>query len=384
MSLRIAFFTDACLYQVNGVSRTVERLLGFLEEQGCQTVVFAPNDPVQPAHGLQPRRKAYLYQGIPLPFYAECRLGVPLSPRFYEAFTGFKPDLVHLVTEYSMGLAGLHCACRFGVPVVSSYHTDIARYAAYYRLPFLSEATWRYLVWFHRQCRLNFYPSRSTGQVLAERGIPNLQYWGRGVDTTFFHPCKRDDLLRRRLGPGPLLLYVGRLAPEKDLDVAFTALEQVLRTYPEAKLILAGDGPLGPVIRHQPPAGVLPLGMLQGEELSRLYASCDLFAFPSTTETYGNVVLEAMASGLPVVASLSGGITENLRPGSNGLDFPPHQSQGMAEAILALLDNGTLRRQLSAGARRHAETRSWANALNPVLEGYRSVVVAASRLQQAV
>ncbi len=384
MSLRIAFFTDACLYQVNGVSRTVDRLLGFLEEQGCQTAVFAPIDPTQPLPGLQPRRKAYLYHGIPLPFYAECRLSMPLSPRFYAAFTGFKPDLVHLVTEYSMGLAGLYCACRFGVPVVSSYHTDISRYAAYYRLPFLSEATWRYLVWFHRQCRLNFYPSRSTGQMLAERGIPNLQFWGRGVDTTLFHPHKRDDLLRRRLGSGPLLLYVGRLAPEKNLDVAFAALEQVLHTYPEAKLILAGDGPLGPVIRRQPPAGVLPLGMLQGEELSRLYASCDLFVFPSTTETYGNVVLEAMASGLPVVASLSGGITENLRPGSNGLDFPPQRSQGMAAAICALLDNDLLRRQMSVAARRHAETRSWTNALTPVLEGYQSVALAKNPLQQAV
>ena len=195
-------------------------------------------DPAQPLRSQRPRRRTYLYQGIPLPFYAECRLSVPLSPRFYEAFTSFKPDLVHLVTEYSMGLAGLHCARRFGVPAVSSYHTDISRYVAYYRCPFLSETAWRYLVWFHRQCRLNFYPSRSTGQVLAKRGIPNLRYWGRGVDTTFYHPGKRDESAAPPPGAGPLLLYVGRLAPEKDLDVAFTALEQVRRTYPEAKLIL--------------------------------------------------------------------------------------------------------------------------------------------------
>jgi phosphatidylinositol alpha 1,6-mannosyltransferase len=379
VSLRIAFFTDAYFSQINGVSRTVEHLLRFLEERGCQTVVFAPGDPAQ-----APRRRAYLYQGIPLPFYAECRLGVPISPRFYEAFTGFKPDLVHLVTEYSMGLAGLYCARRFDVPAVSSYHTDISRYAAYYRLPFLSEAAWSYLVWFHRQCLLNFYPSQSTGHVLARRGVPNLCYWGRGVNTDLFHPEKRDGSLRRRFGPGPLLLYVGRLAPEKDLEVVFAALEQVHRSYPKAKLLLAGDGPLGPAIRRQPPAGVVPLGMLQGEELSRLYASCDLFAFPSTTETYGNVVLEAMASGLPVVAPLSGGITENLRPGSNGLDFPPHHSQGMAAAICSLLNDESLRRRLGAGARCHAETRSWARALEPVLDGYREAALHGRSLRQAV
>ncbi len=384
MSLRIAFFTDACLTQVNGVSRTIERLLGFLDERGCKTVVFAPNDPSQPPHNQRSRRRTYLYQGIPLPFYAECRLGVPISPRFYEVFTGFKPDLVHIVTEYSMGLAGLHCAWRFGVPAVSSYHTDLSRYMAYYRLPFLTESVWRYLVWFHRQCRLNFYPSQSTGQVLAERGIPHLRYWGRGVDTALFHPGKRDDLLRRRLGQGPLLLYVGRLAPEKNLDVLFTALTLVRGAYKDAKLVLAGDGPLGPAIRRQPPPGVISTGMLQGEELSRIYASCDLFAFPSTTETYGNVVLEAMAAGLPVVAPLSGGITENLRPGANGLDFPPHQPEGMAEAICRLLQNDSLRCQMSAEARRHAETRSWSNALSPVLEGYREVVPAGRSLPRAV
>ena len=382
MKLRIAFFTDACLSQVNGVSRTVERLLGFLDERDCQTAVFAPNDPSGPPQ--RPRRRTYLYQGIPLPFYAECRLGVPISPRLYEAFTGFKPDLVHIVTEYSMGLAGLHCAWRFGVPAVSSYHTDLSRYVAYYRLPFLSESVWRYLVWFHRQCRLNFYPSQSTGQILAERGIPHLRYWGRGVDTTMFNPGKRDDLLRRRLGPGPLLLYVGRLAPEKNLDVLFTAMEQVRGAYPEAKLILAGDGPMGAAIRRQTPPGVIPLGMQQGEELRRIYASCDLFTFPSTTETYGNVVLEAMAAGLPVVAPLSGGITENLRPGINGLDFPPNQPRGMAAAICTLLQNDSLRRQMADEARRHAETRSWSNALSPVLGGYREVVPASRLLPKAV
>jgi glycosyltransferase involved in cell wall biosynthesis len=283
-----------------------------------------------------------------------------------------------------MGLAGLHCARRFGIPAVSSYHTDLSRYMPYYRLPFLSESVWRYLVWFHRQCRLNFYPSQSTGQVLAERGIPHLRYWGRGVDTTLFHPGKRDGLLRRRLGPGPLLLYVGRLAPEKNLDVLFTAFEQVRGAYPEAKLVLAGDGPLGPSIRRRPPPGVVPLGMLKGEELSRVYASCDLFAFPSTTETYGNVVLEAMAAGLPVVASLSGGITENLRPGTNGLDFPPHQPQGMAEAVCALMQNNSLRCRMADEARRHAETRSWSNALGPVLDGYWEVVPAGRSLPEAV
>lgn len=367
--MRVAFFTDTYYPQVNGVTRTLEQLLAFLEAQGHAVLVFAPADP----RGHPPRR-ACLFRGIPVPFYAEMRLGLPFSLNLHRTILDFSPDLIHLVNEYSLGLAGLHWAKRLGVPAVGCFHTNIPRYLEYYGLPFLSEAAWRYLVWFHRQCAVNFYPSGKIGEVLAARGIEDLVYWGRGVDTGLFNPDRRDPALRRRLGGGPLLLYVGRLAPEKELAVAFNALTLVHRQYPTAKLLLAGDGPLGPSIRRQPPEGVISLGQLEGHDLARLYASCDLFAFPSTTETYGIVVLEAMASGLPVVAPLSGGITENLQPGVNGLDFVPGEPEAMARAIIKLLADEPLRRRLSIQAHRHAQQRSWPHTLAPVLETYQELL----------
>jgi glycosyltransferase involved in cell wall biosynthesis len=247
----------------------------------------------------------------------------------------------------------------------------------------LTPVAWNYLTWFHRQCQVTFYPCRGTGDALAARDIPRLVYWGRGIDPNLFNPKHRDENIKRRFGPGPLLLYVGRLAAEKEPEVAMAALARIRQQYPQAKLLMAGDGPLGANLRRQTPPGVVFLGLVQGEDLSRLYASCDLFLFPSTTETYGNVILEAMASGLPVVAPLSGGIAENLRPGYNGLECEPHSPAAMARAALTLLENRALRLQMAAQARRHAESRTWTRALAPVIETYEQVLAERYPLCQA-
>lgn len=387
--MRVAFFTDTYFPQVNGVTRTLERLRTLLEEQKWETMVFAPEvpgeqadkgrekeqvnrKPVASRHDLAGNRTGRC-RGIPVPFYPQMRLGLP-SPELFIALQEFKPHLIHLVTEYSLGVAGLRWARLLGVPAVSSFHTDIPGYLTYYGFPFLAPVAWQYLTWFHRQCRVTFYPCRSYGEDLAARGIRNLVYWGRGIDTDFFNPARKDPEWCRRFGPGPFLLYVGRLAPEKEPEVAIAALALVRQQYPEARLLVAGEGPLAASLRRQTPPGVVFLGLVQGEELSKLYASCDLFLFPSTTETYGNVVLEAMASGLPVVAPLCGGISENLRPGYNGLACEPHSPGAMARAAVTLLDNRPLRIQLAVQARRHAEGRTWLKALTPVVKTYEEVL----------
>ncbi len=367
--MRIAFFTDTYYPQVNGVTRTLEQLLTFLEQEGHEVMVFAPTD-----SQIHSSRQVCVCKGVPVPFYAEMRLGLPFSLTLYQTILDFSPDLIHLVNEYSLGLAGLYWAKRLGVPVVSCFHTDIPHYFKHYGFPFLSEAIWRYLVWFHCQCKVNFYPSSKFGEILARRGIKNLVHWGRGVDIDLFNPNRYDPNLRHRLGEGPLLLYVGRLAAEKGLDVVFNALTLVRRKYPTARLLLAGDGPLGSDIRHQPPEGVIPLGQLEGNDLACLYASCDIFTFPSTTETYGLVILEAMASGLPVVATLAGGISENLQPGVNGLDFVPDKPESMAEAINKLLADKQLYQRLSEQAYRHAQERSWSRSLSTVLNAYQKLL----------
>ncbi len=178
-----------------------------------------------------------------------------------------------------------------------------------------------------------------------------------------------------------MLLYAGRLAPEKNLDVLTNAYSQVKRYYPHTKLVIAGDGPLASKLMQEAPHGVIFTGKLSEEELAVYYASGDIFTFPSTSETYGNVVLEAMASGLPVVAPMCGGIGENLQPGINGLDFRPHNSQDMAKAIIKLIEDEELQRQMRQNARRHAEGRTWDHAFAPLLEGYYNSMAAKQQLK---
>lgn len=369
--LRITFFTDTYWPQVNGVTRTLERKIKFLNIRGHETVIFAPADP----RG-KPGGRVYTFPGVPVPFYGEMRIGLPWSGHLRSILEDFQPQVVHLVTEYTIGYTGLRWSRKLGVPAVASYHTDIPQYLAYYHFPFLSETAWKYLVWFHNQCQINFCPSEAARRELAQRGISRLAVYGRGVDGELFHPGRRSESVRQRYAPGTriILLYAGRLAAEKNIGVLLEAFTMVRSAYSDVTLVLAGDGPLAPALARQQPAGVVLAGQLASEELAQLYASSDLFVFPSTTETFGNVVLEAMASGLPVVAPLAGGISENLQPGVNGLACPPDDPQALADKVLGLLADPGERQRLGQAARRYAEGRSWDRALAPLLAGYEAVV----------
>jgi len=318
--------------------------------------------------------------GLPVPFYPQMRLGLA-HRRLGKELSAFAPHIVHLVTEYSMGWTGLCWARRRGVPVAASFHTDIPGYLSFYGFPFLSSLAWQYIAWFHRQCLVNFYPCEVYGDILKSLGVPNLVRWGRGVDTEAFHPRHRDEAWRRSWGPGPLLLYVGRLALEKEPQVAMAALKFIREEFPQAKLLMAGEGPLQGKLEREAQEGVVLLGLAKGRDLSRLYASCDLFLFPSVTETYGNVILEAMASGLPVVAPLAGGVKENLIPGYNGCPCEPHSPRDMARAALQILKNTQLKEALSRQARSHAEERTWEKALGIVLDTYIKITSGSAALK---
>lgn len=380
--MRIAFFTDTYLPQVNGVTRTINRLRSFLAERRIDSIVLAPEDP----RGIS-QEGLFVFKSIALPFYPELRLGIPWDFQVDNIMSKFRPDVVHLVTEYTIGLAGLKWAQKTQTPIVASYHTNFPEYLMYYNLPFLSEAAWHYLSWFHNQCRLNFCPSDVTKDVLVSRGFQNVEVWGRGVDTGLFSPSKKDMALRQKYCGGKdclLLLYAGRLAPEKDLHVLVKAFEKIKRQFPDTKLVMVGEGPLAQKLKQESCRDVIFTGELGQKELAVHYASCDIFAFPSASETYGNAVLEAMASGIPVVAPLRGGVKENLYPGFNGLDFKPHDAAEMARAIMRLIKYGDVRRQMGQNARHHAESRTWGKAFAPLLEGYYAMAAESRSEQKAV
>jgi len=369
--LKLAIFTDTYLPQVNGVSRTIARISSHLQKQNIPCLIFAPECGPLP----EDCKNVHTFSAFDLPFYPECKIALPSYPVVREILDSFKPDLVHLVTEFSLGLCGLKYAKDHRLPAVASYTTNFPQYLAYYKVGFLKNWAWRYLRWFHNQCRLNYCPSPAIQSLLMKKGFHNLTVWGRGIDTGLFSPDKKSEFLKK-LAPGKNLffLYVGRLAPEKDLDVLFNAWRTVSGRLPGAQLVITGDGPLAGELKEKNVDGVVFTGYRHGEELSTIYASSDIFVFPSTTETFGNVVLEAMAAGLPVVGPAAGGVKNLLVDGHNGLACRPRNHHDMAAAMLKLARHDELRAQIGSRARQYAIERSWENLLRSLVESYRAVI----------
>jgi glycosyltransferase involved in cell wall biosynthesis len=278
----------------------------------------APDLAAMPVHVKLP--------SVAFPPYPDIRVAAPLYASVRNAMRELRPDLVHCQTEFVAGRLGQRAASELGVPLVSSYHTDFSRYTESYNVPWLRDRVTRYIATFHARSRRVYTPSEHAKGDLARMGVHDVEVWGRGVDTDQFHPGKA--LAGRRLRPGGedacVFLHVGRLAPEKGVHVVMAAFRQLCATHPElrASLVIAGDGPAAPALKRGAPEGVHFLGNLDRHTvLPVLYASADAFVYSSETETLGLVVLEAMASGLPVIATPAGGVADNLRHERNGLAF---------------------------------------------------------------
>jgi glycosyltransferase involved in cell wall biosynthesis len=284
----------------------------------------------------------------------------------------FRPDIIHVATEFAMGVTGARIGRQLGVPVVASAHTDYEKYASRYNLDWFMRAGWSYLRWFYRQASTVLCPSTFYQHHLACRGVPNTGIWSRGVDATRFHPMHRREEYRRSLNVGAgetLVTYVGRIAREKDLDLLVRAWA-MLAPGSGTRLALVGRGPLENELRRMNVKGVILAGMKHGADLSAAYASSDVFAFPSTTETFGNVLLEGMASGLPCLATRAGGVMEFARHGSNAWLVQPHSADALAEGLDTLLRDRDLRLHLGSGARRTALDRGWEPVFDSLLDEY--------------
>lgn len=364
--MRIALFTETFLPKTDGVVNTLCYLLDHLEKRGHQTVLFAPEGS-ESSYGATP---VVALKGFCFPLYPEIRL-VPPWAQVGEALHRFQPDLVHLLNPLALGVAGLRQARRLGLPTVASYHTDLPGYARLYGFKNLDRVAWSYLRWVHRQADLNLCPSQTTLDELQAHDIPGLKIWSRGVDTERFRPGFYSEAMRARLSGGhprlPLLLCVGRLAAEKRLDW----LAPLVHALPSVRLALVGDGPERAVLQRRfAGSPVVFTGYLRGEELARAYASADIFVFPSASETFGNAVLEAQASGLPVVAAAAGGPAELVQDGWNGFLFAPEDQEAMIADVRRLAGDRRLAHRLGRAGRVQAETRSWTAVLDELLGEY--------------
>jgi len=355
--VRIALVSDAFTPEVSGVVTVLRRIVEMLVRAGHDAAVVAPEYPdSQPGHGVGELR----VPSVAFPPNPAVRLSLPRFRRVAHFLDGFQPDLVHVVTEGPLGFIGRRYALRRRLPLVTSYHTHFSQYCRYYGVPALESAVWSLLTWFHRPARVIHTPGEAARDELRRRGLGQASVWGRGVDTHLFHPDRRSMATRRHLGARDdqvLILHVGRLAPEKNLDVladAFRTAGEALGS--RAVFAVAGDGPgAHRLYRRMPDArklGFLPVGVL-----ADVYAAADLCVLPSHTETCGLVALEAMASGVPVIAADAGGLRESIVHGRTGLLVAAHDAPGFALEIVRLALDGMRRLMLGFAARRFALTR---------------------------
>lgn len=369
--LRLALVSETCPPEVNGVALTLGHWLHGLRERGHWVELVRPR---QHADDVG-RRDELVVPGCPLPGYAGLRLGLPAGRQLRRRWRAARPDLVHVLTEGPLGWSAVSAARALGIPVTSGYHTNFDRYSLHYHLGWLRPTVASYLRAFHRRTAATLVPSSALAAELAGAGVPGVRVVGRGVDAALFSPQQRQAALRHTWGAGPddpVCLYVGRLAPEKNLADGVRAFAAIRACQPTARMVWVGDGPARAALQQAHPDHIFA-GELRGEALAAHYASADLFIFASLSETWGNVVGEAMASGLPVVAYRSAAAAELIVDGHNGRVVPPGDATALTAAAVALaVAPAGQRVLLGQAARASIVARSWPEVvgqLERVLQG---------------
>lgn len=357
--LRLLLVTETYPPEINGVAMTTSRMVRGLRERGHWVGLVRPRQQNDRDIGLEP--DTWTVPGLPIPNYPGLHLGLPAWRRLGRLLDEQRPERVHVVTEGPLGWAALRAARARGLPVTSGYHTHFDQYSNHYGLAWLMPWVTGWLDGLHRRCQATLVPTRELADTLAARGIPNVRVVGRGVDTRLFHPGRRDPEFRRRWGLADdalACLYVGRLAPEKNLAVVERAYAAIAARHPRARMIWVGDGPSLPALRATHPDHVFT-GPRVGEELAAHYASADLFLFGSLSETWGNVLGEALASGLPVLAYRRAAAEILIRGGENGVTVRPDDAEAFTDAALALAGDAALRQRLGHAAVESMGEHGW-------------------------
>lgn len=364
--LRLAAVTETWPPEVNGVAYTLNRLLQATIEHGHEVQLVRLR---RPATDLAAKNGAVAEGGfhetvlrsLPIPRYPGLRMGVPSKGALLKLWMQQRPDLVHIATEGPLGWSALRAAIQLRIPVTSDFRTNFHRYSGHYGLGLFRKPIAGYLRKFHNRTMRTMVPTAQLAEELSASGYRNLTVIGRGVDTSLFCPSRRSEALRQSWGVGPndlVVVNVGRLAAEKNLDLLIRAHEAIMAQNPQARLVLVGDGPLRAALKQRCPQAIFA-GQRKGEDLAAHYASADLFLFPSLTETFGNVVTEAMASGLAVVSFDCAAAHEHIDHGLSGLLAESGQeTRFIAQAALAAIDT-PLRERLARGALEKAKSLSW-------------------------
>jgi glycosyltransferase involved in cell wall biosynthesis len=380
--MKIAYFTDTFVPEVNGVTNTLSKLGVYLDEKQNYQLVIAPDYDGNNPNVDSESRKVRRFKGITTSLSPKSRLAFPMFWDIDKICDAFKPDIVHVTTELGIGFRGMRYALARNIPLVMSFHTDYIKYLKYHSLEIIKPLLENYLAWFYSFPSRTLAPSRYTYGELRSKGYRNLEIWSRGIDADSFNSGYRNNELRDKLlgtqGGAEdkfIFLYVGRLSAEKSLDMLIFAASEIERRFPgRTAFVFTGDGPYADVIKSRNLPNTVLTGFLRGRELSEMYASSDCFAFPSATETFGNVVLEAMASGLPVAGVESGGVTDFLSHDQNALLCSPEDVSAFTENLVAIMEDEGLRVRLGEEARKTALTRDWNRIFDWLVEVYDEII----------
>ena len=362
--LRIAVVTETYPPEINGVARTVGLMVEALSARGHELQLIRPRQrpETEPAAGLRLR----LVKGMAIPRYSNLQIGLLSRGALVREWRDRRPDLVHVVTEGPLGWNAVGAARDLGIPVSSDFHTNFHSYSRHYGFGMFAGLVARYLRALHNRADCTMVPTAQMKTELEALGCERVSIVGRGVDTQLFHQGRRSRDLRAAWGcrgDETVVLHVGRLAPEKNLELFVEAARAMRAADPEMRVVLVGDGPQGPVLRARHPDFVFA-GMRAGEDLAAHYASADVFLFPSTTETFGNVTLEAMASGLAIVAYDYAAAQQHLRHGVSGLLAPTGDAGEFVRMAVMLARDGDLRSRLRQESRLTAEAITWERAFD--------------------
>ncbi|MDL4839797.1 glycosyltransferase family 4 protein [Aquibacillus rhizosphaerae] len=367
--MRVVMITETFLPSTDGIVTRLCASIRWLKDQGHEVLIIAPDLGVSEFEGVQvagiPAFTFFMYKDKKYAFF---------SPKVKKHLKEFQPDLVHVVNPAFLGITGIFYAKRLKIPLIASYHTHVPKYADYYRVSMFKPILWWYFRTIHNRADINLCTSGSVLTELKEKRFHNVHLWKRGVDTNQYHPKRYDDGIRNRLTAGKkdkkLLLFVGRLAPEKDIE----KIRDLLKQSSEFCLAIVGDGPHRAFLEeYYKGTNTVFTGFLHGNELASAYASSDIFVFPSTTETLGLVLLEAMASGLPVVAAESGPTSEQVSNGKTGLLYDPTKRGNFTDSILQLKDED-YRLKLSEQAHEVSQAIGWEEPSQQLLGFYKETL----------
>lgn len=372
--LKIAVVTETYPPEINGVATTIGVMVQGLIERGHQVDLIRPRQPHDGANGQRPVCPEVLVRSLPLPGYSALRFGMPAGRTLKARWLALRPDVVQVVTEGPLGWSAVRTARTMRIPVCSDFHTNFHAYTTHYNAGWLYRPIASYLRRLHNATASTMVPTEELRDCLSHFGFERVTVVSRGVDTALFSPSRRSDELRRQWGADAdttVVILVGRLAAEKNLDLLFHAFDALRARRPQARLVVVGDGPERRRLEQQYP-GHCFCGIRTGESLAAHYASADVFLYPSLSETFGNVTIEAMASALAVLAYDYGAAREHIRHDVNGLVAPFGDEASFLQQAAALGHEPDRIERLRRAARKRAETFDW----NSILDALETTLLA--------